>query len=138
MLATRRQNLHSRASTDIVPIGSERAPPGIHILVLPSRTQRQLVVAEVQIAIDDSRAVCMLDEPRPYERLDEVVLRFHRTGTPGSNAVDLVRGSSLLCLHVFDRVVLMVGASLARRTSALQPPGKKEKLTSLANINTLP
>lgn len=53
--------LHCRPTTNPHPIRSERALAIVGIVVLPARTQLELVRVEVQISIEYGGRVCVLD-----------------------------------------------------------------------------
>ena len=77
----------------------------VDVVVLPIRTQLQLVRAEIQPAVQDSSAVGMLDHSVADQRVDDIALCWNGSRTTGWNTIYSYFNGVLLGIHELNRIL---------------------------------
>jgi hypothetical protein len=78
----------------------------VDIIVLASRTQLQLVCAEIQISVQDRGTISMLDHAIADQSLNHVAIRWYWTGSARWHSIHSHSDLRLLRVNVVDSVLL--------------------------------
>ncbi len=89
-------------------VTSERTSSVVRVIVLKARAEFQLICTEIKPAIQDRRAISMLDETASHQRLDDIIVCRHRYLRRPARRQSIHRliHLALQCIDIEYRIVL--------------------------------